>query len=471
MTGFHGASYSRLPVFTRRAAVAPWLVARRILILLMEMTEQETPLRLLAPHDGEPWDIDGCIKSGGYEAWRRVVRDRDPGRVIDELKRAGLRGRGGAGFPTGLKWEKVARHRVAERYCVCNAGEHEPGTFKDRYLIHHHPHRLIEGCLIAAFTVGARASYIYLNAEFLEARNSLAKALEQARARGMLGNNALGAGVDLELEIVDGHGSYVAGEETAMLESMQGRPARPKEKPPFYPTDFGLRGKPTLVNNVETLSHVPAILRNGARWFRESGVDTSPGTMLFSLSGAVNRPGVYERPMGTPLRRLIEECGGGVPSGRTVKAVFPGGPSFSMVGPDGLDLPMDFESLKKAGTGLGSAGVIVVDDATCMVAQTLALSTFFREESCGQCPSCRIGTEQLNALIVTIEEGNGTRGDLEKLLQICGFIKGTGYCTLVTGAAVLVQSSLRLFRHEFEDHVAKRACPFSPVAAPAAAVG
>ena len=335
------------------------------------------PLRLLAPLDGEPWDIDCYIQSGGYEAWRQVVRDRNADRVIDELKRAGLRGRGGAGFPTGVKWGKVVHHRVTERYFVCNAGEHEPGTFKDRYLLQHHPHRLIEGCLIAAFTVGAGESYIYLNAEFLEARDSLAKAMEQARRRGLLGKNVLDSGVDLELEIFDGHGSYVAGEETAMLESMQGRPAQPKEKPPFYPTDFGLHGKPTLVNNVETLSHVPLILHKGAQWFAAVGVERSPGTMLFSLSGAVKRPGVYECPLGTTLRHVIEECGGGVPDGRTIKAVFPGGPSFAMVGPDALDLAMDFDSLKQAGTGLGSAGVIVVDDATCMVAQTLMLSTFF----------------------------------------------------------------------------------------------
>lgn len=426
--------------------------------------EKQVPLRLLAPFDGEPWDIDGYRTRGGYEAWQQVVRDRNPDRVIEELKRSRLRGRGGAGFPTGLKWEKVVHHRTKERYFVCNAGEHEPGTFKDRYLVQHRPHQLIEGCLIAAFTVGAKESYVYLNAEFIEARASLEKAMDQARERGFLGKNVLGAGFDLELEVFEGHGSYVAGEETAMLESMEGRPAHPKQKPPFYPTDFGLRGKPTLVNNVETLSHVPHVLRHGAEWFTGVGVEKSPGTMLFSLSGAVNRPGVYELPLGTPLRHLIDECGGGVPHGRRVKAVFPGGPSFSMVGPEALDLRMDFDSLKKAGTGLGSAGVIVVDDATCMVAHTLALSTFFREESCGQCPPCRIGTERLEDLVATIEEGRGTRNDLDKLLQICGFVKGTGFCTLVTGASVLVQNSLRLFRHEYEEHIAGKACPFHPTA-------
>ncbi len=420
------------------------------------------PLRLLQPMEGDPWDIKAYIKRGGYNAWEKCVRENNPNSVVEELRQASLRGRGGAGFPTGLKWEKVLHHRVKERYFVCNAGEHEPGTFKDRHLIKHFPHQLLEGCLIAAYTVNAKKSYIYLNAEFEEARASFEKALVQASEQGYHGKNILGSGVDIEIEIFDGHGSYVAGEETAMLESMQGRPAQPKQKPPFYPTDFGLHGKPTLVNNVETLSHIPHILRNGAAWFKEVGTEKSPGTMLFSLSGAVQHPGVYELPLGTPLRYLVEECGGGVPEGRKVKAVFPGGPSFSMVGPDDLDLEMDFDSLKKAGTGLGSAGVIVVDDATCMVQQTLKLSTFFRDESCGQCPPCRIGTENLEELVAKVESGQGSQEDLDKMLQICGFVKGTGFCTLVTGASVLVQNSLRLFRHEFEAHVAQHACPFHP---------
>jgi len=414
--------------------------------------------------DGKPWDIASYQKAGGYAAWRRCVEEQNPDKVVSELKQSSLRGRGGAGFPTGLKWEKVLHHRVKERYFVCNAGEHEPGTFKDRYLIKHFPHQLIEGCLIAAYTVGAKESYIYLNAEFEEPRANLEKAIEEARANGFLGKNVLGAGFDLELEIFDGHGSYVAGEETAMLESMQGRPAQPKQKPPFYPTDFGLHNKPTLVNNVETLSHVPHILRKGAAWFQSVGCERTPGTMMFSLSGPVNRPGVYELPLGTPIRYLIEECGGGLANGRKVKAVYPGGPSFSMVGPEDLDLAMDFDSLKKAGTGLGSAGVIVVDDATCMVGQTLHLSKFFKDESCGQCPPCRIGTENLEELVEKIERGKGTSSDLDKMLQICGFVKGTGFCTLVTGASVLVQNSLRLFRHEFEEHIKLQGCPYQPFA-------
>lgn len=415
--------------------------------------------------DGAAWDIEPYLRLGGYGAWQKCLKDLSGEEIVHELKRSGLRGRGGAGFPTGTKWDKVLNHRIKERYFVCNAGEHEPGTFKDRYLVKHYPHQLLEGCLIAAHTVDAKASFIYLNHEYKEERANLLKAMEQARDRGFLGNNILGTGVNLEIELFDGQGSYVAGEETAMLESMQGRPAMPRQKPPFYPTDFGLYGKPTLVNNVETLCNIPRILEKGADWFTQIGTERCPGTMLFSLSGAVNKPGVYELPLGSPLRRLIEDHGGGVPGGRKVKAVFPGGPSFSMVTADQLDLPMDFDSLKKAGTGLGSAGVIVVDDATCMVAQTLHYSNFFKLESCGQCPSCRMGTINLASLMTKIENGEGTQKDLDTLLQLCGFVKGTGYCTLVTGAAVLVQSSLKLFRHEFEQHIALKRCPFEGVPA------
>ena len=421
--------------------------------------------RLLFPTEGKPWEIEPYLRQGGYEAWKQCVTNNDPQRIIAQIKDAHLRGRGGAGFPTGLKWEKVFHHRVSERYFVCNAGEHEPGTFKDRYLLLHYPHQVLEGCLIAAYTIKAKGAYIYINHEFEEQRINFKLAMEQARSQGLLGKNILGTGYDLEIEVFEGYGSYVAGEETAMLESMQGRPAMPKQKPPFYPTEFGLHGKPTLVNNVETLSNIPHILRNGADWFGQVGTEKNPGTMLFSLSGAVNRPGVYELPLGTPLRSLIEGCGGGIPEGRGIKAVFPGGPSFAMVGPDQLDLPMDFDSLKKAGTGLGSAGVIVVDDATCMVEQTLNLSQFFEVESCGQCPPCRIGTGELASLVAKIEKGEGTQKDLDQMLQVCGFVKGTGFCTLVTGASILVQHSLRLFRDEFEEHIKLQRCPFKPVPA------
>lgn len=425
--------------------------------------------RLVEKIDGAPWDIDAYMKVGGYEAWKKCVKELTPEQVVQELKTSGLRGRGGAGFPTGVKWDKVLNHRVKERYFVCNAGEHEPGTFKDRHLLKTIPHQLIEGCLIASRTAQAKASFIYVNHEYEEERENLKKALAQAKERGFVGKNILGTGIDIELQVFEGHGSYVAGEETAMLESMQGRPAMPRQKPPFYPTDYGLYGKPTLVNNVETLCNIPRILHKGAAWFTQVGTEKCPGTMMFSLSGAINRPGVYEMPMGVTVRELIEQCGGGVAAGRKIKAVFPGGPAFSMVTADQLDLPMDFDSLKKAGTGLGSAGVIVVDDATCMVRQTLKFSNFFKGESCGQCPPCRMGTINLATLMTKIEAGEGTQKDLDSLLQLCGFVKGTGYCTLVTGAAVLVQSSLKLFRHEFEEHIRLQRCPFPAVAVEAVA--
>ncbi|HZS11936.1 MAG TPA: NADH-quinone oxidoreductase subunit NuoF [Nitrospirales bacterium] len=418
--------------------------------------------RLLPTLTGQPWAIEPYLAVGGYEAWRACVTGRSPEDIVSEIKKSGLRGRGGAGFPTGIKWDKVLHHRIPERYFVCNAGEHEPGTFKDRYLLKHRPHQLLEGALIATYAVNAKASFIYVNHEYAEEEQNLKTAIAEARAKGFIGKNVLGSGKDIDIELFSGHGSYVAGEETAMLESMQGRPAMPRQKPPFYPTDFGLYGKPTLVNNVETLCNIPRILKQGAAWFTEVGTEKCPGTMLFSLSGAVNKPGVYELPMGAPLRTLIYDCGGGIPGGRGIKAVFPGGPAFPMVTPDQLDLSMDFDSLKKAGTGLGSAGVIVVDDATCMVAQTLKFSTFFKNESCGQCPPCRMGTLNLAQLMTKIEQGEGSSKDLDSLLQLCGFVKGTGYCTLVTGAAVLVQSSLKLFRHEYEEHIALKRCPHQP---------
>ena len=287
-----------------------------------------TEPRLVQKLEGAPWEIEGYLKVGGYEAWKRCVDGLKADDVVAELKKAGLRGRGGAGFPTGVKWDKVLNHRVKEHYFVCNAGEHEPGTFKDRYLLKTLPHQLIEGCLIAAHTVQAKAAFIYVNHEYEEERENLKKALALAKAQGLVGKNVLGKGYDIELQVFEGHGSYVAGEETAMLESMQGRPAMPRQKPPFYPTDFGLYGKPTLVNNVETLCNIPRILYKGAAWFTQVGTEKCPGTMMFSLSGSVNRPGVYEMPMGVTIRELIEKCGGGVKGGRQIKAVFPGGPAF-----------------------------------------------------------------------------------------------------------------------------------------------
>jgi NADH-quinone oxidoreductase subunit F len=403
-------------------------------------------------------DLEAYQKKGGYQALEKVLRYSQPLEVIETIKRSGLRGRGGAGFPTGKKWEMVATHRELERYLACNAGEHEPGTYKDRLLLRLNPHQLLEGIAIAAFAVGAKESHLFMNGAFTEEIALVRQAIADAQKHGLLGHNILGTGFSCDIQIFLGPDTYVAGEETAMLEFMQGREAKPKHKPPYYPTVYGLYGKPTVVNNVETLSNVPHIVSNGADWFRSFGTKTCPGTMLFSLSGDINRPGVYELPLGISLRKLIEEFGGGIKDGRTLKAVYPGGPSHAFLTPKDIDVSMDFDSLKAIGSGLGSAGVIVLDDTNCMVEQTMKFCNFFRDESCGQCPPCKMGTHYLHQILEKIEKGHGKPEDLRSLQQLSGFVKGRGDCTVITGAAVAVECSLRHFPEEFESHIKAHRC-------------
>lgn len=405
-----------------------------------------------------PVDMDRYLKDGGYRALEKVLRELKPLDVVEEVKRAGLRGRGGAGFPTGKKWELVATHRDSEHYLVCNGGEHEPGTFKDRHLLRVNPHQLVEGMAIAAYAVEAREVHLFLDATFREETASARAAIEEARRRGFLGKNIFGSTFSCDIEIFLGPNTYVAGEETAMLEAMQGRPAKPKVKPPFYPTVHGLYGKPTVVNNVETLSNIPHILLHGADWFRSFGTPACPGMMIFSLSGDVNRPGVYELPLGVSLRSLIYDHGGGLKDGRPLKAVYPGGPSNSFLTADRIETPMDFDSLKAAGSGLGSAGVIVLDDRNCMVEQTMKFCRFFEVESCGQCPPCKMGTHYLHQILEKIEAGHGKPEDLQTLRQLSGFVKGRGDCTVITGAAVAVEASLKTFEEEFEAHIQEHRC-------------
>jgi len=403
-------------------------------------------------------DFDSYRKEGGYQALETVLRKNVPLEVIDEISRSGLRGRGGAGFPTGKKWHMVATHRDPVRYFVCNAGEHEPGTYKDRRLLRHNPHQLIEGIAIGAFAVGARASFIFMNGTFTEETDVVKQAIEEAHRAGYLGTDIFGTGFSCNIEVFLGPDTYVAGEETAMLEAMQGREAKPKHKPPFYPTAYGLYGKPTVVNNVETLSNIPHIIRRGSDWYRAFGTKTCPGTMLFSISGDINRPGVYELPLGIPLRELIYDYGGGIKNGRPLKAVYPGGPSQALLTPKDLDVAMDFDSLKAAGSGLGSAGVIVLDDTNCMVEQAMKFCDFFKVESCGQCPPCKMGTRYLYQILEKIEVGHGKPEDLQSLRQLSGFVKGRGDCTVVTGAAVAVECNLRHFLEEFEAHIREHRC-------------
>ena len=421
-----------------------------------------TEPRLLKHRHSPPWNISAYVKAGGYQALKTCITTLTPSEVIQQIKQSGLRGRGGAAFPTWVKFDKVLNHKAREHHFVCNAGEHEPGTFKDRHLLRVNPHQIIEGCAIAAYTVNAATASVYINSKYRGEIGVFRKALAEAKDGGYLGNALYGSQMNLDLEVFVGEGSYVAGEETAILESMQGRPAMPRQKPPYYPTEFGLHGKPTLVSNVETCSHLPQIIQHGARWFSEVGTDTSPGTMLFSLSGAVDRPGVYELPLGTPLSVLIHECGGGVRNGHGIKAVLPGGPSFPLLSASQIDVALDADALKQAGSGLGSAGVIVIDDQTCMINTMLHFMHFFERESCGQCPPCRLGTINLEAIVKTIHAGNGTEHDLDTLMDVCSYAKGKGYCTLVTGATVLIESSLKHFRHEYETHVRDGVCMLNP---------
>jgi NADH-quinone oxidoreductase subunit F len=421
-----------------------------------------TEPRLLKYRHSPPWDLSAYVKDGGYQALKTCVTTLTRNEVIAQVKQSGLRGRGGAAFPTWVKFDKVLNHETTEHHFVCNAGEHEPGTFKDRHLLRTNPHQIIEGCAIAAYTVNATTASVYINSDYVEEIGIFRKALALARDGRYLGSTVFGSATDLDIEVFVGEGSYVAGEETAMLESMQGRPAMPRQKPPFYPTEFGLHGKPTLVSNVETLSNLPHIIQRGATWFSSVGTAKSPGTMLFSLSGAVNRPGVYELPLGTPLKTLIDECGEGIPGEHGIKAVFPGGPSFAMLPGTQLDVPLDADALKQAGSGLGSAGVIVVDDQTCIIDTMLYFMRFFKRESCGQCPPCRLGTINLESVVHNIHLGNGTEHDIDTLIELCSFAKGQGYCTLVTGATVLVESSIRHFRHEYETHIHRATCALLP---------
>jgi NADH-quinone oxidoreductase subunit F len=408
----------------------------------------------------EPLNLEGYRARGGYEALARVVREWSPARVIEEVKRSGLRGRGGAGFSAGKKWEMAAAKKGAVKYLCCNASEGEPGTEKDRLLIRTNPHQLIEGAVIAAYAVGAQHVYLFLKSRFTEEYHSLVRAVGEAKSAGLVGRQA-GALLPVEVEPFRGPNAYIAGEETAMIESIEGRAPRPRQKPPFYPIQHGLFGKPTLVNNAETLYNVPLIIRRGADWYRQYGTPTSSGTMLFTLSGDVVRPGVYELELGTPLRTLIDDFGGGIRDGRPLKAVFPGGPSHALVTEKDLDVPLDFDSLRAVGSSLGTAGVTVYNDRACMVAVALRYASFYAEGSCGQCPPCWMGTAQIRDLLQAVESGQGTGKEVARIKQICNLIRGRGYCDLINSAVRSVESILHHFTPEFEAHVSRRRCPFS----------
>jgi NADH-quinone oxidoreductase subunit F len=412
---------------------------------------------ILTKHVREPnaFTLDFYLQHEGYDALKLALA-KTPDQIIELVKASGLRGRGGAGFPTGMKWQFVDK-KTTPRYIACNADESEPGTFKDHLLMERNPHLLIEGCAIGCYAIGAKTAYIYIRGEFLHVQEVLERAIAEAYARGFLGKNILGSGFDCDVFVHRGAGAYEAGEETALLESLEGKRAQPRNKPPF-PAVVGLYGKPTAVNNVETLCNVPLIVRKGAEWYASVGPEKNGGPKLYCVSGHVKRPGVYEASMSITLRELIDGFAGGVRDGRTLKAVIPGGSSVPILMPDQLDTQASFDAIQKAGSLLGSAAIVVLDDTTCMVWLAENLLHFYRHESCGKCTPCREGTDWLHKILQRIERGEGQMQDLDLLSSISGNIAGKTLCAFGDAAVTPVLTTLKHFRHEYEAHIREGKC-------------
>ncbi len=397
------------------------------------------------------WELATYRSIGGYEVWERILRDKTPReQIIEEVKASGLRGRGGAGFPTGLKWSFMPRNAPGQKYAVCNSDESEPGTCHDRDILRYNPHSLIEGMAIGGYAMGATVGYNYIRGEFLEEPvPRFEEALKEAYAAGLLGRNLLGSGVDFDLYSFVGAGAYICGEETALLESLEGKQGRPRFKPPF-PANFGLYGKPTTINNTQSYASVPTILRKGPKWFADLGVVNSGGTLIFSVSGHVNKPQNIELPLGIPFKELMEICGG-MRGGRKLKAVIPGGCSVPVVpGELMMDATMDYDGVKKVGSALGTGAMIVMDDTTCMVRVLERISRFYYAESCGQCTPCREGTGWMNRVIRRILAGQGKTTDLDMLVDVANKIEGHTICAFGDASAWPVQSFMKHYRHEFE---------------------
>lgn len=413
---------------------------------------------ILAGLNGDNWDLEGYLARGGYKQLRRILEEKiPPEQVIADVKASGLRGRGGAGFPTGLKWSFMPRQFPGQKYLVCNSDEGEPGTFKDRDILRYNPHALIEGMAIGAYAMGITVGYNYIHGEIFEVYRRFEQALEQARAAGYLGTNILGTSFSFELHAHHGYGAYICGEETALLESLEGKKGQPRFKPPF-PASYGLFGKPTTINNTETFSAVPFLLATGPEAYLALGKPNNGGTKILSVSGDVERPGNYEVPLGTPFPKLLE-LAGGMRGGRKLKAVIPGGSSAPVLPASVMmDMTMDYDALAKAKSMLGSGAVIVMDETRCMVRSLLRLSYFYYEESCGQCTPCREGTGWLYRIVRRIEEGKGRPEDMDLLASVAGNISGRTICALGDAAAMPVQGMLRHFSDEFEYHIAHKDC-------------
>ncbi len=407
----------------------------------------------------EPWTLENYRKVGGYEAWSKIIRDRiPPEKIIEEVKESGLRGRGGAGFPTGLKWSFMPQNFDGPKYVICNSDESEPGTCKDRDILRFNPHSLVEGLAIACYAMGTKVAYNYIRGEFMdEPFQRCENALKEAYEQGYIGRNIMGSDVEIDIYTTLGAGAYICGEETALLESLEGKKGQPRFKPPF-PASYGLYGKPTTINNTESFASVPSIIKNGAKWFSEMGVPNSGGSKCFSVSGHVNNPGNFEVPLGMSFVDLLA-LAGGVRNGNKLKAVIPGGSSVPVVhGEAMMEMNMDYESIQKGGSYLGSGAVIIMDETTCMVRVLERISRFYYSESCGQCTPCREGTGWLYRVIKRIENGQGGQEDLDKLIDVANKIEGRTICALGEAAAWPVQSFVKRFRDEFQYHIDNKCC-------------
>ncbi len=412
--------------------------------------------------------LDVYRANGGYVALEKVLKtDMTYADVIDVMKDSGLRGRGGAGFPTGLKWSFMPdpEKDTRTRYMAVNADESEPGTCKDRVIMREDPHGLVEGCLIAAYAMRLDAVYIYVRGEYRKPYDRVQAAIDEARAAGLVGDNIMGSGFSCEIHMHKGAGAYICGEETGLMESLEGKRGHPRPKPPF-PAGFGLWGQPTTVNNVESIFNVPFIIDRGAAWFRTMGPESSPGNFLCGISGHVEKPGVYEIPLGMPAKQILEEYAGGVWKGRELKAWFPGGSSTGLTPAELIDTPMDHDSIKAIGSMFGTGAMIILDETACTVRSSMVLARFYDHESCGQCSQCREGTQWLHQIFRRIEEGHGTMADIDQLERLArGMTPGKTICALSDAAAIPTLAAVKHFRHELVAHVEAGCCPLKQAGA------
>lgn len=429
------------------------------------MTALNQPLTHLI-NIAKPLTLSEYSQNGGYQGATIALKEFSANEVLEIVKTSELKGRGGAGFPTGMKWSFVPmfepddEQAMENKYLVCNADEMEPGTFKDRWLLEGVPHQLIEAMIIAAYTIGANKAFIFLRGEYFLAADRLQKAIDEAYQNNWLGEDIQGSGFNLTLNLHTSAGRYICGEETALINALEGKRANPRAKPPF-PQVSGLFGKPTIVNNVETLSNLPHILKNGPSWFKELSPDSDAGTKIYGACGKVNKPGLWELPMGVSIGEVLNDFAGGMQKGLKLKGLLPGGASTDFLLPEHLDIAMDYDSIAKAGSRLGTGGLIVLDDHNCPVSMVLNLMEFFAQESCGWCTPCRDGTPWAVEILTRIETGNGTNADIDALLKLCDFMwLGKTHCALAPGAVEPLRSALKYFIDDFTKHIDKKGCPY-----------